>query len=108
MSSTACELVWVYNLLLDLRVRVPTPIPFLCDNQAALHIVANPMFHERTKHLEIDCHLVRDKYKAGFIAPQHVSSQDQLADVFTKPLTGPMFLQFISKLGLVDFTPSLT
>ncbi|KAL0346303.1 UNVERIFIED_CONTAM: Retrovirus-related Pol polyprotein from transposon RE1 [Sesamum radiatum] len=75
MASTTCELVWVYNLLQDLQIQVPAPIPFLCDNQAALHIVANPVFHEHTKHLEIDCHLVRDKYKEGFLAPRHVAIQ---------------------------------
>ncbi|KAL0319800.1 UNVERIFIED_CONTAM: Retrovirus-related Pol polyprotein from transposon RE1 [Sesamum radiatum] len=67
MASTTCELVWVYNLLQDLQIQVPTPIPFLCGNQAALHIVANPVFHKRTKHLEIDCYLVRDKYKKVFL-----------------------------------------
>ncbi|KAL0413944.1 UNVERIFIED_CONTAM: Retrovirus-related Pol polyprotein from transposon TNT 1-94 [Sesamum radiatum] len=108
MASTTCELVWVYNLLQDLYIQVPTPIPFLCDNQAALHIVANPVFHERTKHLEIDCHLVRDKYKEGFLAPKHVASSAQLADIFTKTLTGPTFLAMVSKLGLVDLTPSPT
>ncbi|KAL0379047.1 UNVERIFIED_CONTAM: Retrovirus-related Pol polyprotein from transposon RE2 [Sesamum radiatum] len=108
LASTTCELVWISNLLTDLHIPVTTPIPLLCYNQAALHIVANSVFHERTKHLEIDCHLVRDKYKAGFLIPKHVSSKFQLADVFTKPLTGPSFFHLISKLGLVHFTPSLT
>ncbi|KAL0435012.1 UNVERIFIED_CONTAM: Retrovirus-related Pol polyprotein from transposon RE2 [Sesamum radiatum] len=60
MDSTTCELIWIYNLLGDLHFHVRIPIPFLCDNHAALHIIANPVFHERTKHLEIDCHLLRD------------------------------------------------
>ncbi|KAL0370630.1 UNVERIFIED_CONTAM: Retrovirus-related Pol polyprotein from transposon RE1 [Sesamum angustifolium] len=68
MGTTACELVWINYLLQDLQVFVPKPIPFLCENRAALHIVSNPVFHERTKHLEIDCHLVRDHYKSGFLA----------------------------------------
>ncbi|KAK4397509.1 Retrovirus-related Pol polyprotein from transposon RE2 [Sesamum angolense] len=50
-------------LLRDFQIPVATHIPFLCDNQAALHITANPIFHERTKHLDIDCHVIRDKYK---------------------------------------------
>ncbi|KAL0303005.1 UNVERIFIED_CONTAM: hypothetical protein Sradi_6168600 [Sesamum radiatum] len=86
MGTTVCELTWIFNLLQDLNITIPTPIPFLCDNRAALRIVANPVFHERTKHLEIDCHLIRDKYKNGFIAPSHVPSKAQLADVFTKSL----------------------
>ncbi|KAL0427911.1 UNVERIFIED_CONTAM: Retrovirus-related Pol polyprotein from transposon RE1 [Sesamum latifolium] len=108
MASATCELIWVYNLLQDFQITIHTPIPFLCDNQAALHIVANPVFHERTKHLEIDCHLVRDKFKEGFLALRHVPSNAQLADVFTKTLTGPSFLALISKLGLVDLPPILT
>ncbi|KAL0417014.1 UNVERIFIED_CONTAM: Retrovirus-related Pol polyprotein from transposon RE2 [Sesamum latifolium] len=105
MGSTACELAWINSLLQDLRVTVPKPIPFLCDNRAALHIVSNPVFHERTKHLEIDCHLVRDHYKSDFLAPSHVASKEQLADVFTKPLTGPIFHPLIRKLGMIDLIP---
>ncbi|KAL0326887.1 UNVERIFIED_CONTAM: Retrovirus-related Pol polyprotein from transposon TNT 1-94 [Sesamum angustifolium] len=102
MGTTVCELTWIVYLLRDFGVQIPTPIPFLCDNQASLHIVANLVFHERTKHLEIDCYLVRDKFREGLIAPSHVSSRDQLADIFTKPLVGPLFLSLLSKLALID------
>ncbi|KAL0285489.1 UNVERIFIED_CONTAM: hypothetical protein Scaly_2818200 [Sesamum calycinum] len=110
MGSTVCELSWIMFLLQDFGLTVHTPVPFLCDNQAALHIVANPVCHERTKHLEIDCHIVRDKFKAGLIAPAHVPSKEQLADIFTKYLAAPSFLSLLSKLGLVELpsTPSPT
>ncbi|KAL2247951.1 UNVERIFIED_CONTAM: Retrovirus-related Pol polyprotein from transposon RE1 [Sesamum indicum] len=108
MVSTTCELIWIHSLLKDLKVDVQTPIPFYCDNQAALYITANPVFHERTKHIEIDCHLVRDKYKEGFIAPKHIASKEQPADVFTKILTGARFMYLLSKLNLVNVLTSLT
>ncbi|KAL0373919.1 UNVERIFIED_CONTAM: Retrovirus-related Pol polyprotein from transposon RE1 [Sesamum radiatum] len=58
MGATVCELQWISYLLHDFGIPVSTPIPMFCDNQAALHIMANPVFHERTKHLDIDCHIV--------------------------------------------------
>ncbi|KAK4409255.1 Retrovirus-related Pol polyprotein from transposon RE1 [Sesamum angolense] len=106
LGTTVCELQWISYLLSDFHISVPRPIPVYCDNQAAIHIVANPVFHERTKHLEIDCHLVRDKFKAGFILPSHISGKSQLADLFTKLLPSPTFTSFLSKLAWSHFLKS--
>ncbi|KAK4409428.1 Retrovirus-related Pol polyprotein from transposon RE2 [Sesamum angolense] len=106
LASTVCDLTWIGYLLRDLNIAFPTPSPLFCDNKAAIHITANPIFHERTKHLEIDCHIIRDKFKSGFVLPTHVTAKGQIADVLTKPLSGPAFVSLRSKLNLVAFSPS--
>ena len=68
MTLATCELVWLKQLIQELRFVEVSQMKLLCDNQAALHIASNPVFHERTKHIEIDCHFVREKVLLGCIA----------------------------------------
>jgi len=72
MANTTLELVWLQYILHDLKVSCDVSIPLFCDNQVVLHIVANPVFHERTKHIEINCHIVREKLQSGMISPSYV------------------------------------
>jgi hypothetical protein len=94
MAATACELTWLRQ---DVKA-----MKLICDNQAALHIASNLVFHERTKHIEIDCHFVRDKVLSGEIITDFVASNDQLADIFTKSLRGPRVESICNKLGAYD------
>ncbi|CAM8949089.1 unnamed protein product [Rhodiola kirilowii] len=108
MTQVSCELVWLTILLKDFNVQISLPIPLHCDNNAALHIARNPVFHERTKHVELDCHVVRQHVSSGFLAPQYVPSSSQLADLFTKPLPGDLLTQLCSKLNVSNYLHTLS
>ncbi|CAM8973439.1 unnamed protein product [Rhodiola kirilowii] len=104
MAAASCELIWLARLLADMGLTVATPILLHCDNKVAIHIAIiahNPVFHERTKHVEIDCHLIRSQVASKFILPVHISTNEQPADMFTKPLPFDHLHQLSIKLGVL-------
>ncbi|XP_074378507.1 uncharacterized protein LOC141720052 [Apium graveolens] len=100
MAAAASEVAWLVRLLADIGITDLQPITLFCDNQSAMHIAKNPVFHERTKHIDIDCHFTRDKVLEGFLQLSYLPTTDQLADMFTKILPSPHFNLLKSKLGL--------
>ena len=102
MAHTSCELMWIKHLLKELRFVVKLPMTMHCDNQVAIYIASNPVFHERTKHIVVDCHITREKVEDGVIATPYVSTRVQIADMFTKALCKTRLGLLCNKLGLYD------
>ena len=104
MTSTCCEVTWLRNILKDLNVHDLAPTRLFCDNQAAIYIATNPVFHKRTKHIEIDCYVVREKVQVKMV---HVGTKDQPANLFTKPLSSLQFETLLNKLGVINIYSNL-
>lgn len=107
LAATTSEVTWIQYLLQDLQIAQPTPAFLYCDNQSAIHIANNPTFHERTKHIDLDCHFIREKIAKSSIRLIPVSSNLQLADAFTKPLPSTILTSHLSKMAIHDiYAPS--
>ncbi|XP_071680105.1 uncharacterized protein [Lolium perenne] len=91
VADATTELIWVQSLLRELRISQCTSPILWCDNIGATYLPSNPVFHARTKHIEIDYHFVRERVAQKLLCIKFISSKDQLADIFTKPLPQPLF-----------------
>ncbi|GJT25019.1 retrovirus-related pol polyprotein from transposon TNT 1-94 [Tanacetum coccineum] len=102
MASTVSEIIWVRWLLSELHVHNPLATPLFYDNQAARHIANNPVFHERTKQVEMDCYFVRERVESKEIIPMKISSKIQIADLLTKALPAHQHQFLLGKIGITD------
>lgn len=94
-------------MLKDLDVELKLPVAIYSDSKSTIELAANPIYHERAKHIEIDCHFIREKLQQGLISINYVSSKDQPANLLTKGLNRDQHEFLLSKLGSIDiFTPS--
>lgn len=98
MAHTAADLVWVQQLLSELQITLSYPPTLWCDNKSAMALAPNPVYHARTKHIEIDYHYIREQVLAHKLVLQFVASHHQLADIFTKGLPVSQFSFLRSKL----------
>ena len=94
------EAIWLRQLLWDIGYEQKEATKLRVDNLSAIRLVQNPELHHRTKHIDVRLFFVRDLYRNESIDLEHVSSKDQLADVFTKPLAKPVFESIIMRLGM--------
>ena len=89
-------------ILDDLKIKYEAPMGLVCDNKSAINIAHNPVQHDRTKHVEIDRHFIKEKLDDGLIATEYIPSRLQLADMFTKRLSTKQFEDLTCKLGMID------
>lgn len=107
MADTVCEILWLRELLPALGIDCSAPTVLHSDSLSAISLAKNPVFHARTKHIENDCHFIRDEIFRGSITPKHVSTTSQLADIMTKSLGKKEFEAFLLKMGVRNLhTPS--
>ena len=95
MALATCELIWLKHLLKELRFGKDEQMKLICDNQVSLHISSNPVFHERTKHFEVDCRFIKENIASGCMISSFVY-------IFTKSLKGLRIKYICDKLGAFD------
>ena len=102
LADTTSELLWLRWLLKDLGVSTSSATSLYCDNQSAIHIAYNDVFHEQTKHIEINCHFIHYHLVHGALKLILVSSKDQFTDIFTKSHPQGRLRTLVGNLKLVS------
>jgi hypothetical protein len=100
LAQCSCEAVWIRRLLKELRILDDKPTHLYCDNQSSIKLSYNPVFHEKSKHFEIDFHFTRQQVENNTIRVEFIPSQEQLADLLTKSLGRIKFENCRDKLNL--------
>ena len=106
-AVAACEVAWLQMLLGDLGIQVQVPVVIHCDNLSSIQLARNPVFHARTKHIEVHYHFVRERVLAGDIDLTYVRTDEQVADIFTKALGAEKLRRFRAMLGVQEMALSL-
>jgi hypothetical protein len=107
VAIVACEVVWLQKLLSHLGQSVDVPVVIYCDNISSILLANNPVYHAKTKHIEVHYHFIREKILAKEIDFIHVSTKDQVADIFTKALSTDKLRKFRKMLGVLEVDLSL-
>jgi hypothetical protein len=102
LASAAAEVMWVQKLLSELKIPHPKAARLWCDNLGAKYLTENPIFHARTKHVEIDFQFVREQVTKKLLEVRFISTSDQLADSFTKPVSADRLRAFKYNLNIVE------
>ena len=100
-GSCCAQLLWMRQTLKDFSISF-NQVPLFCDNESAIKLANNPVHHQRSKHIEVRHHFLRDHVEKGDIQLCHVRTEKQLADIFTKPLDETRFCALRSELNIID------
>ncbi|KAI0501654.1 hypothetical protein KFK09_016599 [Dendrobium nobile] len=100
LSAAVSDVVWLRRLAQELNLSQQSPTTIHCNNTSAIAIAKNPVFHARTKHIEIDYHFIRQQISSGTIKLEHISSTDQVADILTKSFSISRFIELRNKLTI--------
>ena len=101
-TAGACQGVWLSMLVADLTGNEVQKFGLLVDNKSAIGLSKNPMHHDRSKHIDTRFHYIRECIEKGVVGVDHVGTEDQLADILTKPLGRIRFVELRSRLGIVQ------
>jgi len=107
VANVVAESCWIRNLLLEFHRPLHKATIVYCDNTSAIYLTDNPVNHQRTKHIEMDVHFVRERVAKGQVHILHVPSRSQYADIFTKGLPRALFVDFRSNLSVRE-PPAMT
>lgn len=102
MASASFEIMWLKYLIVDLQILHPQPTTLYCNSQSTLHIASNLVFYKITKHIELNCHLIRDKIQIGNISTAYTPYNSQLADLLTKALHSNIFSSLLLKMEVIN------
>ncbi|KAK6160850.1 hypothetical protein DH2020_004231 [Rehmannia glutinosa] len=103
-GSCCAQVLWMRQQLRDYDVEEEREIPIMCDNTSAIAITQNPVLHSRTKHIDVRYHFIRDHVEKKDITLEYISTDKQLADMFTKPLCESRFVELKNELGLIELS----
>ncbi|KAH9680669.1 retrovirus-related pol polyprotein from transposon RE1 [Citrus sinensis] len=107
LASASAEITWIQSLFSELNIKCTSLPTIWCDNISATELANNPVYHSRTKHIELDMHFIRDKVLAKELEINYIPSEEQIADALTKPLTFIHFNYFRDKLNVQQCPLSL-
>jgi hypothetical protein len=106
VACEACiEEIWLRKLISDLFDQIRELTIIYCDNQSCIRLSEHPVFHERSKHIEIKYYFIRDRFQEGEVKVEYIPTDEKTTDILTKPLSRIKFAYFKEKMGIVEITP---